>query len=83
MPTNAKRLPTCPDEKRSLTRIIDGEFSSNVGKSSNHKVRSRLLMPGLQLRLRVGREDGRDLHGNEKLASENILVKVSHWRSEP
>jgi hypothetical protein len=35
--TVARRGPTYLDEKRSLVRIVDGEFSSNVGKSPNHK----------------------------------------------
>jgi hypothetical protein len=39
-------------------------------------IRSLLLMPGGQLRLRAGRERGGNLHRNQKVASENVLVRV-------
>lgn len=37
----------------------------------------------LDLRLRVGREGGRDLHRNEEVAGENVFVKVTDRRSKP
>jgi hypothetical protein len=42
--------------------MVGGEFSPNVGKSPNHNTNSfSIVDAGLQLRLGVGREGGRDL----------------------
>jgi len=79
------RYPTSTDENTLLTRIVDGEISPNVEQSPNHDTNSFSIAGAgqLDLRLRVGREGGRDLHRNEEVAGENVFVEVTDRRSKP
>jgi hypothetical protein len=44
--TDAKRGPRYLDEKRSLTQIVDGEFSPNVENSPDHSTGSFWIADG-------------------------------------